>query len=266
MNRVTNAQLERLGDDVLDLMVRRACQGVGEQEAIELSEACTSVGVPIDAFDGAVDALLATGDVEAMPADVRERLARSASAFSGSAGDPSRNVARPSRPASSGVLGRLGWIAAAAGIALAAVAWFGMPRSSSTSDANGRDVVAMVDAQADAVHLAWGDWDDPEIAGVKGEVVWSDAAQSGYMRFAGLPDAGGDAQYQLWIIDAERGMEQRISGGVFDARAAASGEVLVPISPRLFVNRAAAFAVTIEKPSGTWVSDMSRRVVIASRG
>jgi len=29
------------------------------------------------------------------------------------------------------------------------------------------------------------------------------------------------------------------------------------------VNKAAAFAITIEKPGGTWVSDMTRRVNIA---
>jgi hypothetical protein len=36
--------------------------------------------------------------------------------------------------------------------------------------------------------------------------------------------------------------------------------------PGIRVVGAAAFAITIERPEGTWVSDMKRRVVIASKG
>jgi hypothetical protein len=39
----------------------------------------------------------------------------------------------------------------------------------------------------------------------------------------------------------------------------------VPVEPLIPVRDVAAFAVTVEQPGGTWVSDMSRRVVIASR-
>ena len=96
-------------------------------------------------------------------------------------------------------------------------------------------------------------------------MVWSDSAQAGYMTFAGLPALEGSA-YQLWIIDAERGLAQRISGGVFNGDAE-GGPLRVAIDETpIPVNSAAAFAVTIEKPGGTWVSDMSRRVVIAARG
>ena len=278
MTRVGNVSLERLGDDVLDLMVRRSCLGIGEAEAIELAEACRREGMPVDALDGAVDAVLSLDAIEAMPDGLRERLAASAAAIGGAAEGTLSGASlalagsvggRPEGFGSprSGIAGRLGWVAAAAGLTLAAVAWFG-DRDVTSGDGPSSigDPLAAIDSAADVVRLNWGDWDNPEVAGVRGEVVWSDAAQAGYMRFAGLPEAGKDAQYQLWIIDAERGMEQRISGGVFDARASSSGEVVVPITPRLFVNKAAAFAVTIERPGGTWVSDMSRRVVIASRG
>lgn len=127
----------------------------------------------------------------------------------------------------------------------------------------------MLIANGDCVKLEWADWDlegqAPEIQGVTGDVVWSDAEQHGYMRFKGLPSNNpSESQYQLWIVDAERGMSQRISGGVFDATD--SGEVIVEINdPEIPVNAAAAFAVTIEKPGGVWVSDMSRRVTIAAR-
>ncbi len=58
-------------------------------------------------------------------------------------------------------------------------------------------------------------------------------------------------------------MQQRISGAIFDG-SSGSGELYVPIDPKLTVRKAAAFAVTIEQPGGTWVSDMKRRVVIAA--
>lgn len=120
-------------------------------------------------------------------------------------------------------------------------------------------------SRPDVVQVAWTDWavegQGPEIPGVTGEVVWSDSAQRGYMRFVNLPvNDPTKQQYQLWIIDKERGMSQRISGGIFNG---GPGETVVEIEPRLLVNKAAAFAVTIEQPGGTWVSDMTRRVNIA---
>ena len=64
------------------------------------------------------------------------------------------------------------------------------------------------------------------------------------------------------MID-ERGLEQKVSGGVFNASA--EGEIIVPIEPGIDVGRVALFAVTVENPGGTWVPDLSRRVVIAPR-
>lgn len=110
------------------------------------------------------------------------------------------------------------------------------------------------------VRASWTDWDSPEVAGVRGEVAWCEDAQSGYMLFTGLPvNDPLKERYQLWIIDS-RGMSQRISGGVFDSDG---GEVKVPIHPGIRVCGAQAFAITIERPEGVWVSDMSRRVSIA---
>mgnify|MGYP001232414443 CR=1 FL=1 len=43
------------------------------------------------------------------------------------------------------------------------------------------------------------------------------------------------------------------------------GSLCVPIDAKHAVKRAAAFALTIEEPDGIWVSDMKRRVVIATR-
>lgn len=119
------------------------------------------------------------------------------------------------------------------------------------------------------VRLAWSPFNlegaaPAEQPGLAGDVVWNDEQQSGYLRFAGLkPNDPNVEQYQVWVID-ERGMEQKVSGGVFNATA--QGEVIVPIHPGIDVGKVVLFAVTVEKPGGTWVPDLKRRLVVAPRG
>lgn len=121
---------------------------------------------------------------------------------------------------------------------------------------------AAIGEASDLVEATWKPWDAPQIAGVEGDVRWSESLQRGVMRFRGLPaNDPASTQYQLWIID-HRGMGQRVSGAVFNA--AGAGQIEVPVEPLIPVRDVAAFAVTVEQPGGTWVSDMSRRVVIAS--
>ncbi len=117
------------------------------------------------------------------------------------------------------------------------------------------------------VRLAWQPFDLPdapaEQRAVQGDVVWNDDLEEGYLRFVGLDPNNPDIeQYQVWVID-ERGMEQKISGGVFNASA--DGEIVVPIHPGIPVGRVQLFAVTVENPGGTWVPDLERRVVVAPR-
>ena len=121
-----------------------------------------------------------------------------------------------------------------------------------------------VAGRPDARTLAWTATEDPTaVGGVSGEVVWSDAAQSGFMRFAGLAaNDPGEFQYQLWIFDAERDERYPVDGGVFDIPEG-GGEVVVPIDARLPVGEATLFAVTVEPPGGVVVSDRSRIAVLA---
>lgn len=117
------------------------------------------------------------------------------------------------------------------------------------------------------IRLAWQPFDLPdnpaEQRQVQGDVIWNDQTQQGYLRFVGLKvNDPAVEQYQVWIID-ERGLEQKVGGGVFNATA--QGEVIVPIKPGIDVGRVALFAITVEKPGGTWVPDLKRRVVVAPR-
>lgn len=120
----------------------------------------------------------------------------------------------------------------------------------------------------ETIRIAWQPFDLPdapaEQRNVAGDVVWNDRLEQGYLRFVGLkPNDPNIEQYQVWVID-ERGMEQKVSGGVFNANA--DGEIIVPIHPGIDVRRVALFAITIEEPGGTWVPDLRRRVVVAPRG
>lgn len=127
----------------------------------------------------------------------------------------------------------------------------------------------------EAVKVSWKKaGDDPAIVADKadleaadglGDVVWSPERQQGFMRFRGL--AANDpsvAQYQLWIFDAERNAAHPVDGGVFDVPAAADGEVVVRIDPRLPIRRATAFAITVERPGGVVVSSRERLPLIAA--
>lgn len=118
-------------------------------------------------------------------------------------------------------------------------------------------------SQRDVTTLAWTPTKDPNGAGATGDVVWSASAQRGYMRFVGLkPNDLKRIQYQLWIFDKDRDQAYPVDGGVFDVSS--TGEVVVPITARLKVNKPVLFAVTIEKPGGVVVSKRERIVVTAA--
>lgn len=258
-------------DRLDDLLAARAVEGLSPAERDELAALLAAhPGTDADELDRAAAAIdLALAKDEALPALLRERLLADA-----------RLRIAPAQQTSAGRSGArfalAGWLAAAACLLLAAIAWW--PGGPAGRGATGADVEAFARAHADTVRAAWGDFNDlatgapPEFPGVKGEVVWSDSAQRGFMRLTGLPASARDPGsgeladvYQLWIVDGTRGLGQRISGAIF-ANDAASGELIIPIEPRLRVNAAAVFAVTVERPGGVWVSDMSRRVCLAAVG
>lgn len=275
-----------------ELLAERALHGLDAADQTRLTELLKRAGLEDDdSFDlAAAAAMLALSHpAERPPASAYTRAGQAAEQFAREM-ENSRNVLgtpalkivepefgapRPKRISSAW----LGWMAAAACLAFAAIGWLQMfanrqaAISAPASLASLRDTVSK---SKDARRLAWADWDNPEIKGVKGEVVWNEDGQKGYMTFRGLPENDpSKEQYQLWIVD-ERGLDQRVSGGIFngtgqptgwqgEVRAERNGdELVVEISPRIHVGQPALFAVTIEKPGGTWVSDMKRRVVAAA--
>lgn len=112
------------------------------------------------------------------------------------------------------------------------------------------------------VSIDWTATEDPDAAGVTGAVTWDPAADTGVLRFSGLPvNDPSEAQYQLWIFDAGRSAEHPVDGGVFDAR---EGTFEVPITAKLPVERATLFAITLEPPGGVVVSSRERLLLTAA--
>jgi anti-sigma-K factor RskA len=203
----------------------------------------------------ALDIALAPPEsAEAMPAQLAERIRRQAATPAApgvTAPRTGRAAAAPSRPP---VLARLGWIAAAACLAVAVVGWW--PRSPSASSA--------LEGAADLTTLALSATEDELVAtDAGGEIRWSASRQAGVMNIRGLAvNDPSKLQYQLWIFDARRSDKYPVDGGVFDITEA-NGAVEVPIDAKLPVSEATLFAITVEPPGGSVVSD--RRIVLLAK-
>lgn len=112
----------------------------------------------------------------------------------------------------------------------------------------------------DVVQSSWTDFDPKKPRNVEGDVVWSDAAQKGFLKFRNLPvNDKSKETYQLWIFDETQ--KNPISGGVFDADEA--GEIIIPINPAIKVEKLTMFAVTAEKPGGVMVSEREKVMAVA---
>ncbi|MCA9254371.1 MAG: anti-sigma factor [Phycisphaerales bacterium] len=127
------------------------------------------------------------------------------------------------------------------------------------------DELAMLEAEAtDVQHCPWTSGLE-SYRTVRGEVIWSDARQCGFLRLQGLPPNDPKrAQYQLWIVDPTRD-DKPVDGGVFDIPEDTK-ETLVPIHAKLNVSHPRVFAITLEKPGGVVVSEGPLLVTAAGEG
>lgn len=174
-----------------------------------------------------------------------------------------------------------GWLAAAAALVFAFVLYQSRPTAPSTPDRPSVASVfesraALLDDPATVV-ATWSPGPDPAGSGVSGDVAWNPTTQTGYLRFSGLAENDpARFQYQLWIFDKGRQTDKPVldqfpvDGGVFDITTAArdpnTGDVIVPITPKLPVRDVAAFAVTSEKPGGVVVTTRENLLLLAPVG
>ena len=262
---------------LLDLLTARATEGLNAPELAELDRALEDhPGLDRDELARPAAALHVaclgvSAAITPMPGELRARLAAGGERLL-AARDNGRVVDLSARRETRAPGGRppgrlrapwdkLGWAAAAA-LAIVLV----LPRSAAPPGAaDPADLRARLLREADdTVTLPWAPSSETGFGGVVGDVVWSDARQEGYMRFAAL--ASNDpltSQYQLWIIDPERD-ERPVDGGVFDIPPGAR-EIVVPIHAKLAVEAPTAFAVTLEQPGGVVVSD-GPLLLVAPRG
>jgi hypothetical protein len=286
-------------DRLIDLLVKRASEGVTAQEQAEIDRlSATHKTADLESFERAAAAVALAGiDEEPMPASVRARLDQTAADFiasgetKGTRGDvggtavpadelAARRERKQERTSSPGGA-RLAWFAAAASLLIAIAGWWPRLRDGLEPPAvvetppKVEDPVPQVEPTlaeqrqkllASSQGLVQGSWapaGDPATNPVAGDIVWDPETQQGYLRLTGLKSNDpAQYQYQLWIFDGEQDERYPIDGGVFDIPAG-EGEVIVKIDPAIGVKAPVMFAVTAEKPGGVVVSAREQVVALA---
>jgi hypothetical protein len=283
-----------------DLLVQRAVEGLDSAAGAELAERAQRYrDYDDDAVDRIAAALSISGlEVEPMPTHLRDRLEAEANNWSTErAGQSARVVAFPETPKAADISGGFRWLAAAS-VLVGVVGWYqafdnGAERDRLATELDGakqtladtldslesqRALVASLQNQrapdfgqrmsvlaggGRARVIAWTHTEDPAALEARGELVWDNDTQEGYMRFSGLaPNNPEELQYQLWIFDETRDDRHPVDGGVFDMPAGES-EVVVPIRAKLPVGKPVLFAITVERPGGVVVSSRERIALLA---
>ena len=250
-------------DRLLDLLTISATQALSDRESSELDQLLAQQ----DRWEREDFELAATEidlalqstqpQAEAMPEHLKRRILNAAKSEK-----PALEAVTATPASTSAPLAYAGWLAAAACLLL--MFWTPWRTETPTAPAAAPTIAELRDqllGSDGTVQLAWA---PPEIEGyeqVRGDVVWNQELQQGFMRLSGLPkNIPAEAQYQLWIVDSSRDPKP-IDGGVFDVLE--DGEVIVPIDAKLMVNTAQAFAITLEQPGGVVVSDGPLLVIAA---
>jgi Anti-sigma-K factor rskA len=279
---------------MVDLLIKQVTNGLSpaEQRALDALDSAV-VSAHLRDFERAAAAIALAGSANAppLPADLAQRVARQAEQHFGAAAGAdkpidlaaARSSAAARAPAAASRSGAYGWLAAAACLVLAVVAWNRPPPQAPTAQVSPPPAAvpppavppapptpaeerAALLAKADSLKVTFGATKDPAAHGVSGDVVWDPATQRGFMRLVGLaPNDPSMHQYQLWIFDGGRDKRYPVDGGVFDIPANAT-EVVLPIRAALPVLSPKAFAVTIEKPGGVVVSGREHVVALGAAG
>jgi len=270
-----------------DLLIGRAISGLSPAEEKELAAFPSSAELENDrSFDltvARIDVALGEREDTELPGHLYAQVMANAQRnFSSStvADVPRKDPYREASSRTNGITetsGTMGarevvaWMALAASVALACFLWLNTGQNPPSL------TVAQLERAPDLKRYELQTTADPASGAIESaEIVWSDSLQQGFARYRGLPVNNPDIeQYQLWIIDRERGFEQRVDGGVFDVvpvserdrsnglTADSVSVVTIPIRAKLKISDAKGFAVTREPPGGVVVSDLKRVVLIS---
>lgn len=275
---------EEQKEQLFDLLAKKAIYGLDESEARELASfdaETTELEFRSLELTAAAIHLAGLEVEEPMPSFLRERILDSGEEFirsrqPDSAWPPPQESTEGA--ASSGVFGSwfgwTGWAAAAlASIALAVNIWSTRlqpidvskvpspaetPRPLTPNELREE----LLRSEANVYKASWGAGNVKEFSNISGDIVWSEAKQTGYMRFRGLPVNDAEKTcYQLWIFDKSQDKATPIDGGVFNVQN--EGEVVIPITAKLRALGPEMFAITIEKPGGVVVSKREKIAALA---
>jgi hypothetical protein len=263
-------------DRVIDLLAGASAGGLDAVERQELDTLLAQLS-PADravADAAAADfgrlsgATIASWSVDAKPlaADVRGRLlAKGVETIASSRGGGTNTTAPGMRPRE-----MVAWLTAAASLAFAVLTGNKPPAMPEPAAPAWQARIQLLEA-AETQTVAWSTTEDKDAKGVSGDIIWNGKEQRGFMRFKGL--AANDPrvqQYQLWIFDKGRQDEFPVDGGVFDlanaSRDPKTGDLVVPVQPKLLVKDPALFAVTLEIPGGVVVTKKERLLLLAKAG
>lgn len=256
---------DRARERLDELLADRAVQSLSPDEAQELDTLlATAQGVDVDEFDRAAVAVdLASGGTrfEKMPAELRQRVLNSAAEHvSKHRSATAPRATGPTRAPRADLVRWSGWLAAAAAVILAIVAW--MPRTEHPLTP-AQAWKQLASTAPDKVLMEWKPTEDAASKNVRGEILWSTSKQEGFVKFSGLPrNDPKAAQYQLWLFCTTRDDRYPVDGGVFDINE--DGEVIIPIDARVPIEHLKMAAVTMERPGGVVVSTREQLVALAT--
>jgi len=285
---------EKEKEKMLELLSDKAIFGLSEAELAELAELEKDFPeLSDDSFDltAAAIGMMNLDASEPMPAHLRSKIAADAEKYFASA--KQENSAPETKteeeafqktfsfePKKS-IFGWLGWAAAALACLVLVINIYrtnsqmnelsktmnaeierlknSIPTPTPKSNAT-QERAALVASANDVIESTWGDLDPKKPQNIKGDVVWSNSRQKGYVRFSNLPvNDKTKEQYQVWIFDENQ--KYPVDGGVFDANE--NGEIIVPIDAKIKIQKPKMFAVTAEKPGGVVVSPLEKVMAVA---
>ncbi|MGI8812028.1 MAG: anti-sigma factor [Pyrinomonadaceae bacterium] len=265
---------------MLDLLIKQAVYGLTPEEARELESIDRDArnGEEARSFDrtAAAISLIGVDSGERMPSHIEARISDAADEYFDSQAQPSLGASAPPVTAEPrGWFDWLGWLAAAAAcMALAANIYMtrrpadiaALPQThpvqqQKLSPEQMRQ--SLMQSAPDVLQASLKGGKGYEA--VRGDAVWSDQKQTGYLHFHNLPvNDRAKETYQLWIFDETQSAKTPIDGGTFDVDA--NGEVVIPINAKLHPRNPKMFAVTVEKPGGVVVSDRAKIAAIGQVG
>ena len=248
---------------LMQLLADRATEGLDPFSTRELDE-LTAQWPQYESFAferaaAAIDLAMLPARAEALPRALRDRILTDAGRYLATTVRPHVSM-RDIKESQTKVMGvgsarcggRVGWSLSAAALLIAVLGWWqALTMDKPSAVSTPARYAQFVRESGDLLRAAWAG-KEPGFELVTGDVVWSNAAQHGFMRLVGLPpNDPGVCQYQLWIVDPKRDTHP-IDGGVFDVRSA--GEAIIAIDAKLPADDPAVFAITVEKPGGVVVS------------